>query len=168
MKTEQCMFCCSTDDTRHLLGCPNFKSYSASLEGTANKKPENEKQPYVCEICGSTDDTWHLLGCTKINEQKPENKGPKETSGKVRWKIFPFKEAEYVVKVFEYGASEMAYKAPFTYRKGIDPADLAEAAIRHSTAILAGEMIDPESGLPHAAHIAANGLMIISQYEREK
>lgn len=87
--------------------------------------------------------------------------GPKESAGKTPWSIFPFQEAEHVVRVFDYGVKK--YHAPFTYRKGIQVERLAEAVVRHCVALLAGERIDPESGELHAAHIAANGLMIISQ-----
>ena len=40
---------------------------------------------------------------------------PKEYEGKVNWPIFPFREAESVVRVFEYGVRK--YGKPFTYRE---------------------------------------------------
>lgn len=88
-------------------------------------------------------------------------RGPKETAGKTPWRVFPFHEAEHVVRVFKNGADK--YGGPFTYRRGIPVEELAEAAIRHATAILNGERIDQESGELHAAHLSANGLMMISQ-----
>lgn len=36
----------------------------------------------------------------------------------------------------------------------------ADAAARHLEAIMRGEINDPESGLPHAAHLACNALFI--------
>ena len=87
--------------------------------------------------------------------------GPKETEGKTPWAIFPWPEAESACRAFAYGVKK--YGAPFTYRKGIAVEKLAEATIRHCVALLNGERIDPESGLFHSDHIAANGLMITSQ-----
>lgn len=88
-------------------------------------------------------------------------RGPKDISGKPNWSIFPFSEAESVVKVFEHGANK--YGAPFTYRKGIPPEELLSAIIRHAVEIHKGDSLDSESGCSHAAHIAANALMLISQ-----
>jgi len=89
------------------------------------------------------------------------SEGPKESDGKTQWSIFPWPEAEHVVRVFRHGVKK--YKKPFTYRQGIPIEKLAEASIRHAVAILNGERVDPESGELHAAHISANGLMMISQ-----
>lgn len=89
------------------------------------------------------------------------SEGPKETAGKLDWSVFPFTEAEHVCKVFEGGA--VKYKAPFTYRQGIDMSKLFAACMRHLVAIQRGERVDPESGQLHASHIAANGLMMVSQ-----
>lgn len=42
------------------------------------------------------------------------------------------------------------------------------SAMRHLLAICSGEMIDKESGLPHAAHVRCNMAMILEWMEREK
>lgn len=89
-----------------------------------------------------------------------DDRGPKESTGKPDWSVFPFKEAESVVKVFEYGKDK--YGAPFTYRKGIPSSELWAAIMRHAIAIQSGEDVDPESGCKHMAHIAANALMSLS------
>ena len=91
------------------------------------------------------------------------NGGPKEKEGKTHWKYFPFEECEEVVKAFEYGVKK--YGGPFTYRKGIDPLDLMEAAMRHLIEIQKGNIFDSESGLNHFAHVAASALMALSQYK---
>lgn len=87
--------------------------------------------------------------------------GLKEDVGKLDWSVFPFEEAEVVVRAFEYGA--MKYGSPFTYREGIDWRRLFAATIRHLVAIQKGEIVDNESGVNHTAHVAANALMMISQ-----
>lgn len=90
-----------------------------------------------------------------------DNRGPKESAGKPDWSVFPFKESEEVVKVFEYGSKK--YGAPFTYRRGIPPSELWSAIMRHMIAIQNGEQIDPESGCKHIAHVAANALMSLQE-----
>jgi hypothetical protein len=89
--------------------------------------------------------------------------GPKETEGKLDWSVFPFNEAQEVCKVFVEGARK--YGAPFTYRQGIDVNKLFAAAIRHlvQMQIYGMDSCDNESGCFHAAHVAANALMILSQ-----
>ena len=130
---------------------------------------------YICEndTCEKYDDD--LSGnCTKYSQKNiytcDDYIGPpfintdeelKQSSGKIPWEVYPFTEAEFTCRVFKYGAEK--YGAPFTYRKGIPMEKLAAAVIRHATAILSGERIDPESGLLHSAHISAGGLMMISQ-----
>lgn len=93
------------------------------------------------------------------NEHTSE-RGPKELTGKPDWSVFPFAEAESVVRVFEYGANK--YGAPFTYRKLVPINELLSALIRHAVEIQSGNMIDTESGCLHAAHVCANALMILS------
>lgn len=98
-------------------------------------------------------------------EKKPEpetiTRGPKDSAGKTKWSVFPFQEAEFVARVFQKG--DQKYGGPFTYRRGIPVDELADAAMRHLIALMSGERVDPESGELHAAHVAANGLMMISQ-----
>lgn len=98
-----------------------------------------------------------------MSEEQRKYQGPKDSAGKTPWEVFPFSETEHVVRVFKIKKGAEKYGAPFTYRRGIPMEKLAAAAIRHATAILNGERIDPESGELHAAHISANGLMLISQ-----
>lgn len=98
-----------------------------------------------------------------------EDRGPKDKTGKPDWSVFPFTEAEEVLKVFEYGIQK--YGAPFTYRKGIPIEELLAATIRHlvqiQNAVQMHDMLDNESYCLHAAHVAANALMMISQIQKQ-
>ena len=55
------------------------------------------------------------------------------------------------------------------WRKGIGFTRLIAAAMRHSMAILRGENIDDESGLPHAAHLGCCAMFLIwtMRYRRD-
>ena len=49
---------------------------------------------------------------------------------------------------------------------GDDTNNVVHASIyRHLIAMLKGQVKDDESGLPHAAHLAANAMMLIKYYE---
>ncbi len=62
-----------------------------------------------------------------------------------------------VAKVMTFGAKKYG---PFNYLGGISYTRLLSAAFRHGFAILRGEWLDPESGLPHYAHAGACFLML--------
>lgn len=69
-----------------------------------------------------------------------------------------------VGEVAGYGALKYAR---FNYLKGYLWSLSFDALMRHSLAMWNGEDLDPESGLPHAAHIAWHGLCLTSFYERK-
>lgn len=93
-----------------------------------------------------------------------EDQTLKQDIGKPDWSVFPFWEAEEVLRVFEYGS--IKYGRPFSYRAGISSSRLWSAALRHMIQMQKKGHFsyDEESGRMHAAHVAANMLMIISQY----
>lgn len=137
----------------------------------------------ACIFCGVISGTPHKDGCQELNRPKPKPEtaaqaggsgsittAPKDKTGKPDWTIFPFEEAESVLKVFAYGASTEKYRAPFTYRKGkgITQEDSWAATFRHMLRIRAGQDIDMESYCYHWAHIAANALMAISALLKKK
>lgn len=57
---------------------------------------------------------------------------------------------EGLAKVLTFGAQKYA---PHNWRKGIANTRLIAAMLRHIFAIMRGEDIDPESGLPHIDHV---------------
>ena len=52
------------------------------------------------------------------------------------------------------------------YMKGYRWSLSMDALMRHALALWNGEDIDPESGLPHGAHLAWHGLALVSFMER--
>ena len=61
--------------------------------------------------------------------------------------------------VFDYGRKKYA---EWNWAKGMAWSIPLACAIRHLMAILEGEELDPESGLPHKGHVFANILMILT------
>ncbi len=77
--------------------------------------------------------------------------GVKYDAGKPDWSLLPYRELEDVVRVLTYGAKK--YPSPDNWKRvdNAKPRYLA-AMMRHVTARIRGEMMDPETGLPHLAH----------------
>jgi hypothetical protein len=90
-----------------------------------------------------------------------DDKGPglKYDAGKPRLDLVYWPHVEDVAKVLTAGAAK--YK-PNNWQKvenGVDR--YFAAAMRHLIAYRSGELIDPETGLPHLAHAATN-IMFLS------
>lgn len=65
---------------------------------------------------------------------------------------------EQIALVLEFGRQKYD---THNWRKGIRFTRLIGAALRHTFAILRGEDADPESGLPHAAHLGCCAMFLI-------
>lgn len=81
--------------------------------------------------------------------------GDKHDNGKLRLDLIPPEVIEMLGEIYTYGF--MKYGAR-NWEKGFEDGQLLAAARRHDLALAKGEMNDPESGLPHAAHAAWNYL----------
>jgi hypothetical protein len=69
---------------------------------------------------------------------------------------------EDCANVFDYGRKKYA---AWNWIKGMAWSIPVACIVRHALAILRGEELDPESGLPHRGHIACN-LVMLAQYEQ--
>jgi hypothetical protein len=91
-------------------------------------------------------------------------KGIKYDEGKLRWDLLPLNEVEDIVKVLTHGAKKYA---PNNWRKVEDPRSrYYAAAMRHLASWRRGELVDPESGIPHLAHAGCN-LLFLSFFDNE-
>ena len=80
------------------------------------------------------------------------NQGKKNDQGKPRMDLISPEALTQLAKVLTFGATR--YDA-HNWRKGMDWSRLIAAAMRHLNAFNKGEDLDPESGLPHPAHVMA-------------
>lgn len=94
-----------------------------------------------------------------------ETKGKKFDSGKLRLDLLPFDALEEVAKVLMHGAEK--YGA-HNWRE-VDNAKerYTSALLRHLSAIMQGEEVDPESGFRHIAHVACNALFLVAFDRKE-
>ena len=84
---------------------------------------------------------------------------------KPMWDLLPYREVGQIVDVLTYGASKYA---PRSWHKVDNPCDRYFAALmRHMVAWEAGELLDPESGLPHLAH-AGCCLLFLMHFDNEQ
>ena len=86
--------------------------------------------------------------------------GIKHDGEKIRMDLLPFEALEAVAEVLTHGARKYSDYGWQSMEGGERWRYLA-AMLRHLAARERGEMRDPESGLLHAAHMAADALFIL-------
>lgn len=64
---------------------------------------------------------------------------------------------ENVGSVLTEGAEEYG---DYNWKECDDASKFVDAALRHLARIMSGELIDPDSGKPHAAHLACNAMFL--------
>lgn len=90
--------------------------------------------------------------------------GRKDDTGKAPWHLLPWGAVEEVVKVLEFGAKKYAPDGWRHVPNG--ESRYFSALIRHLVAWREGEWLDPESGLPHLAHVVCNALFLLTLAKR--
>jgi Domain of unknown function (DUF5664) len=80
---------------------------------------------------------------------------------KARWDLVPYKAMASVVDVLTLGAVRYG---PDNWQR-VEPLEerYMAAMMRHVAAWAAGERVDPDSGLPHLAHVVTNALFLLSK-----
>jgi hypothetical protein len=84
--------------------------------------------------------------------------------GKPQWTLMNSKAIEPMIQVLMYGAQK--YERNNWMKACPKRLDLMDSLERHSLKIIAGESIDPESGLPHIGHLMCNA-MFYSYWEQK-
>lgn len=86
------------------------------------------------------------------------SQGKKNDAEKVPMDLLSHEALVEIAKVFGFGAKKYARH---NYRGGIAYSRLVAAAYRHLGAFNSGEDVDPESGLPHVAHLGCCVVMLL-------
>lgn len=94
---------------------------------------------------------------------KPPMDALRDNKNKPRWSLLHFKSLEPMIRVLEYGAKKYSEG---NYLKGHIPKEVLDSLMRHTTALMDGEINDPESGLPHIGFIQCNAMFY--EYSTQK
>lgn len=87
------------------------------------------------------------------------SEGRKDDQGKLRYSLLPVRPLRRIVEVLEFGARK--YGVDNWQKVAEARSRYTDALMRHVEAWRAGEMLDPETKLPHLAHAAANCLFLL-------
>lgn len=87
-----------------------------------------------------------------------------DTGSKALWSAVPWRGMQIVMKVLVFGATKYSWRG---WEK-IDPELFRDAMLRHAIADATGERLDPETGLPHIAHVACNCLMYLDHLHKQQ
>jgi len=83
--------------------------------------------------------------------------GNRYNKGKSEWGLVDWEIVEDMVSVLEFGKRKYS---DWNWFKGLYVVATIESLLRHTFAILRGEDIDKDSGLPHYAHIMCNAMFL--------
>ncbi len=90
----------------------------------------------------------------------------KFSKDKIKYGLVPVIALKGLAQVFTYGAKK--YK-PRNYLECDDKQEFIDALFRHFEDYRNGEIMDPESGLPHLAHLMCNAAILLDiENERKK
>lgn len=92
-----------------------------------------------------------------------KEKGLRYNEGKRKWSLVDFKALEPMVEVLEYGAAKYTTEkgsGKDNWKKGMPVTEICESMLRHTYALLTGEINDPESTKQHIGHILCNAMFI--------
>jgi hypothetical protein len=103
---------------------------------------------------------------TSAEAQRVSNAtGRKDDGDKVPLDLLDPVALEGLAKVLQFGVKKYA---SHNWRGGIAWSRLVAALLRHTFAILRGEYIDPESGLPHIDHVQCTAMFLSNMMSTRK
>ena len=91
--------------------------------------------------------------------------GMKYDQDKSRYDLLPAKAIDELAKVLTFGAKKYAPNSWQNVEDGINR--YRAALLRHTFAMQSGELVDSESGLPHAAHAMCCAAFIVELEKME-
>lgn len=99
-----------------------------------------------------------------MSQQQREEAALRYDADKPRYDLLPGDGLHELVRVYTAGAAKYA---PRNWEKGMSWSRCFGSLMRHAWAWWRGERLDPESGLPHMAHVAWNALALVTYELRQ-
>lgn len=81
----------------------------------------------------------------------------RKNDDKLCYSLVDVESIEGLIRVLEFGAKKYS---PNNWQKGLTYTSIYDSLMRHMTAIMKGEDIDPKSGLPHIDHVGCNWMFL--------
>lgn len=92
-----------------------------------------------------------------MNDTRKQGEGLRYDGGKLRYDLLPPDALEELVKVYTQGAKKYAEN---NWLKGMSWSRVFGSLLRHAWAFWRGEILDPETGCHHMAHVAWNAFAL--------
>lgn len=92
-----------------------------------------------------------------------KNEAVRHNKGKHRFSLVDRDALRDLIAVLEFGAKKYE-RDNWKNKMSLD--DISDSLMRHLLALLDGELIDEDSGLPHSAHVMCNA-MFLHYHERQ-
>jgi len=92
-----------------------------------------------------------------FNNLREQEQAMRFNSGKPQYSLIDLHALEPCARVLEFGAKKYTRD---NWKKGMDLTKILDSLLRHVAALRSGELIDPESGLPHIGHIQCNAMFL--------
>ena len=144
------------DKVYHVLG-EQFKDNNNETRFTIHGEWEDVVEDFMDGKDGIVDDIHSITGPSKAMRF---NEGKSQLSYML--------EADVAMKgmcdVFAFGAEKYDRG---NWKKGLEPSEVMDSMLRHMTAYQNGEVLDPESRLPHVDHIMCNAVFLSTFGKRE-
>lgn len=93
----------------------------------------------------------------------PPTDARKDDSEKPRLDLIPPEALTAMGIVLSHGAAKYGDR---NWERGLDRGRIVAALLRHLTAWMQGEDTDPDSGLPHSAHVLTNAAFLVAHEAR--
>lgn len=87
----------------------------------------------------------------------------KDDAAKPRMDLIPPEALAALGEVLAHGAAKYGDR---NWEAGLDWGRINAALLRHLTAWMAGERIDPDSGMPHSWHVLTNAAFLVAHEVR--
>ena len=100
-----------------------------------------------------------------LNKQQKLEPATRFDAGKIPYHLFPLDAFEEICKVMQFGAKKYAER---NWEQGMSWSRVARSMFSHFISMCRGEQTDPESNLPHAAHMAWNAIVLLTYTLRPK
>jgi hypothetical protein len=90
----------------------------------------------------------------------------RKNQNKLNWSLIDYKSLTPMVEVLQFGVVKYTHvdengktiTGRDNWKLGLKQTELQDSMMRHLVAIMSGEEIDPESGLPHIGHLMCNAM----------